>query len=88
MVRLSLLNVDSVGAFLPLFEPFNLTPPALNRDAVSTDLEFDRIDEVDESSPAEQEDVSRRPTGVANVVDVMVFISRKSLDIPIKENKS
>ena len=68
--RLSLLNVDRVGALLPLLETFNLLPPALNCDAVSSDPEFDRIDKVDESFPAEQEDVSRRPTGVANVVGV------------------
>jgi len=68
--RLSFLDVDSVGAVLPLLEPFNLHPPALNRDAVSSDPEFDRIDEVGETSPARQEHVFSRPTGVANVVDV------------------
>ena len=68
--RLSLLNVDSVGALLLLLEPFNLLPPALDVETMFSDPEFDRIDEVGESSPAEREDVSRRPTGVANVVDV------------------
>jgi hypothetical protein len=68
--RRSLLNVDSVGASLPLLELFNLLPPALNHDAMSSDPEFDRIDEIAESSLAEQEDVFRRPTGVVNVVDV------------------
>ena len=43
--RLSLLNVDSVGTPLPLLEPFNPLPPALNSDGVSSDPEFDRIDE-------------------------------------------
>ncbi len=69
-VRLSLLNVDSVGALLPLLESFNLLLPALNRDAVSSDPEFDRVDDIDERPPAEQEDISRRFIGVANVVDV------------------
>jgi hypothetical protein len=55
---------------LSLLEPFNLLPPALNHDAVSSNPDFDRIDEVGESSPAKEEDVSRRPTGVANVVYV------------------
>ncbi len=57
--RLSLLNVDSVGALFPLLEAFNLLPPALSRDAVLSDPEFDRINEVGEGSPAEQEDVFR-----------------------------
>jgi len=34
------------------------------------DLEFDRIDEFGEISPAEQEDVFRSPTGAVDVVDV------------------
>ena len=67
---LCLLNVDSVGALLPLHEPFNLLPPALNRDAVSSDPDFDRIDEVGEGSLAEQENVSGRRTRAANIVDV------------------
>jgi hypothetical protein len=37
---------------------------------VSRDPEPDRINEVGECSLAEQEDVSRRPIGVANVIDV------------------
>ncbi len=37
---------------------------------MSSDPELDRIDEIGERSPAKQEDVFRRPTGVANVVDV------------------
>jgi hypothetical protein len=31
---------------------------------------FDRISEVGESSPAEQEDISRRPTGVVGIVNI------------------
>ena len=64
------VNLDSVGAVLPLLKPFNLRPPAFNRDAVLSDPEFDRIDEVSETSLAEQEHIFSRPTGVANVVDV------------------
>jgi hypothetical protein len=67
---LSLLNVDCVGALLSLLEFFNLLSPAFNCDPVLSDPKFELIDETGESSPAEQEDVSRRPTGVANVVDV------------------
>jgi len=37
---------------------------------VSSDPEFDPIDEVGEGSLAEQEGVFTRPTGVENVVDV------------------
>jgi hypothetical protein len=77
--RRSLLNVDGVGAPLPLLELFNPLPPVLNRDAVSSDPEFDRIDEVDESFLAEQEDVFRRPTGVVNVVDVGFLGSKEDV---------
>ncbi|KIO11820.1 hypothetical protein M404DRAFT_20430 [Pisolithus tinctorius Marx 270] len=34
--------------------------------------EFDQIDEVGESSPAEEEDVFWRPTGGANIVNAIV----------------
>src|SRR6266849_9083088 len=37
----SLRNVGGVGALLPTLEPSNLTPPALYRDAVTTDPDFD-----------------------------------------------
>ena len=37
---------------------------------MSSDPEFNRIDKVGETSPAEQEHVFNGPTGVANVVDV------------------
>jgi hypothetical protein len=40
--RLSLRSVGSVVALLPLLEPFNLLPPALGRDSVSSNREFDR----------------------------------------------
>jgi hypothetical protein len=45
-------STDSVGALLPLHELYNLFPPgpALNRNAVSSDPEFDQIDEVCEGS--------------------------------------
>ena len=46
-------NVGGVGALLPTFETSNLTPPALYRDTVTTDPDFDRVDEVGEGSPAE-----------------------------------
>ena len=76
-----LLNIDSVGALLPLHEPFNLLPPALNRDAVSSDPDFDRFDEVGEGSLAEQVDVSGRRTGVANIVDVGFLRSDADLTV-------
>ena len=69
----SLRNVGGVGALLPTLEPSNLTPPALYRDAVTTDPDYDRIDEVIKGNLAEQEDVSFRRTGVVNVVDVGVL---------------
>ena len=50
--------------------PSNLFPPALNRDAVLFNPEFDLIDDVGEDSLAGQDDVSGRRAGVANVVDV------------------
>lgn len=37
---------------------------------MSSNPEFDRIDEVVEGLGAEQEDVLTRPTGVSDVVDV------------------
>jgi hypothetical protein len=67
---LGLLNIDNVGDLLPLLEPFNPLPPVLSCEAVSSDPEFDRIDELGESSLAEQEDVFTRATGVVNVVNV------------------
>ena len=63
------LEVDSVSALLPLREPFYLIPPVLSHDAVSSNPDFDRIDEVGEGSLAEWKDVFGRRTGVANVVD-------------------
>jgi hypothetical protein len=55
-----------------MLELSNLPPPALYRDAVMTNPDFDRIDEVGEGSLAEQDDVSSRPAGVVNILDVGV----------------
>ena len=71
---LGLHNVDSLGALLPLLKPFNLLPPALSRDAMSSDPELDQIDKVGEGSLAKQEDVLSRPTGMVNVVNVDGFL--------------
>ena len=72
LVSCSLLSINSIGAPRPLLqvEPFNLLPPVLNHDAMPSNPEFDRIDEVDESSLAKQDDIFRWPTGMVNVVDV------------------
>lgn len=66
-------SLRSVGALLSTLEPSNLTPPALYRDVVTTDPDFDRINKVIEGYLAEQEDVSSRRTRVVNVVDVGVL---------------
>ena len=54
----------------PLLEPFNLPPPKLSRESVSSNRDFDRIDEVGVGSLAKQEDVFGRRTGVVKVVKV------------------
>ena len=66
-LRPRLLNVGNVGSLLPLLEPFNVLLPALGRDAVSGDCEFDGINDFGEGSPAKQDDVFMGPTGVANI---------------------
>ena len=66
-------NVGGVGALPPTLETSILAPPALYRNTVTTDPDFDRVDKVGEGSPAEQDDVSSRPTGVGNVVDIGVL---------------
>ena len=55
------------GALLPLLEPFNLLPPALNHNAMSSNSEFDQTDKFGESSPAKQEDVFRIHFGEVNI---------------------
>ena len=76
---LCLLSANSVGTLLPLHEIFNLSPPELNSDAVSSNPEFDRINKVGEGSLAEQEDFSGRHTGVVNVVDVGFLWSNEDM---------
>ena len=68
--RLSLLDLRRYGALFLLRVTLSPRPQALNLHAMSSDPECDRIDEVGESSLAEQEDISRRPIVVVNVVDV------------------
>ena len=51
----------------------------LNHDAVSSDPEFDRINKVGESFAAEQDHLSRRPTGAVNVVGVNLPGSEKDV---------
>jgi hypothetical protein len=63
-------SISTASVPFSLFWNPSLRPPAFNRDAVLSDPEFDRIDEVSETSLAEQEHVFSRPTGVVIVVDV------------------
>ena len=47
-----------------------------------SDPDFDRINEVGESFPAEKEDISRRPIDVVDVVDVGLLGSDEGTNPP------
>jgi hypothetical protein len=75
----SLLNINIIGAPLPLLKVFNLLSPVLNHEAMYSDPEFDQIDKVTESSLAKQKDIFRRHTMVVNIVDIGLLESNEDV---------